>query len=240
MRRLAHPGAAISNKSEATPHLPHGRRVQRALRCRARGRHRSRLPGTSASSTALLVGPDTRRTSTHRAWYALRCAARSLARASAGIAGALRLRDFRPADGGCLGHPKGDSNPRPCGPTSNDLSGRCNRGSRTLDTAVVSCLLSRLSYIAVVDMVASCAGTHSSSAAACQCGWNHNRWRETLTKTSVTISADVYFWALIRILRRRGKRTDLRLPFSMPSASASSSARPGAGTPSVRPGSCGC
>jgi len=37
----------------------------------------------------------------------------------------------------------------------------------------------------LMDMVASCAGTHSSSAAACQCGSNHNRWRQTLTKTSV-------------------------------------------------------
>jgi hypothetical protein len=32
---------------------------------------------------------------------------------------------------------------------------------------------------------ASCAGTRSSRAAACRCGSNHNRWRQTLTKTSV-------------------------------------------------------
>jgi hypothetical protein len=55
----------------------------------------------------------------------------------------------------------------------------------------VSCLLYRLSYIAVADKVASCAGTHSSNAAACQCGSNHNRWRQTLTETSVTMSAHV-------------------------------------------------
>ena len=53
----------------------------------------------------------------------------------------------------------------------------------------MSCLLYRLSYIAVADKVAFDAGTHSSSAAACQCGSNHSRWRQTLTKTSVTMSA---------------------------------------------------
>jgi hypothetical protein len=43
----------------------------------------------------------------------------------------------------------------------------------------------------VADMVAFCAGTRSSSAAARQCGYNHNRWRKTLTKTSVMMDAHV-------------------------------------------------
>jgi len=37
----------------------------------------------------------------------------------------------------------------------------------------------------VADKVAFDAVHPSSSAAACQCGSNHNRWRQTLTKTSV-------------------------------------------------------
>src|SRR5262245_20129083 len=44
------------NRSEATPRLPHGDRVLRVRRRRERGRHRSRLPGANASSTAL--APD--------------------------------------------------------------------------------------------------------------------------------------------------------------------------------------
>lgn len=65
--------AQSSNKSEATPRLPHGYRVHRVLRRRAHDCHRSRLPGTNASSAALLAGPGARGTSTHKAWYALRC-----------------------------------------------------------------------------------------------------------------------------------------------------------------------
>jgi hypothetical protein len=42
---------------------------------------------------------------------------------------------------------QGESNPG-LAACHNDVSGRCNRGSRTLDTAVLSCLLYPLSYIA--------------------------------------------------------------------------------------------
>jgi hypothetical protein len=101
-----------------------------------------------------------RRASTHR--RGMRCDVLSLTRVNViRIAGALRLRDFRPAVVMQTGINSGDSNPKPFRPAGNDLTGRCNRGSRTLDRAVVSCLLSRLSYIAVADMVTSDAGTRA-------------------------------------------------------------------------------
>jgi hypothetical protein len=75
----------------------------------------------------------------------------------------------------------------------------------------MSCLLYPLSYIALVGMVAFCAGTRSSSAAARQCGYNHNRWRKTLTKTSVMMGAHDGHGRSSNSVRR-GRRTDLRLP----------------------------
>lgn len=50
------------------------------------------------------------------------------------------MRDFRPAVGMQLAS-TGGVEPRALRPSGNDLSGRCNRGSRTLDTAVMNCLL---------------------------------------------------------------------------------------------------
>ena len=106
----------------------------------------------------LRAGPGARRTSTHR--RGTRCDVLPLTRVSnIRIAGALRLRDFRPAVAMQTGINRGSRTPSREALPSNDLSGRCNRGSRTLDTAVMSCLLFPLSYIAVVDMVTSDAGT---------------------------------------------------------------------------------
>lgn len=76
----------------------------------------------------------------------------------------------------------------------------------------MSCLLYPLSYIAVADMVAFCAGTHSSRAAARQCGYNHNRWRKTLTRTSVMMDAHEVMGVHQNYLGRSGRRTDFRLP----------------------------
>jgi len=77
------------NKSEATPRLPHGDRVLRVRRRRECSRHRSRLPGANASSTAF--APD-RAHVEHRRTGVVRAAM-----CKSTIAGALRLRDFRPA-----------------------------------------------------------------------------------------------------------------------------------------------
>jgi hypothetical protein len=53
----------------------------------------------------------------------------------------------------------------------------------------------------VADMVAFCAGTHSSSAAARQCGSNHNRWRKTLYQDLGDDERTCRLpWALIKIL----------------------------------------
>src|SRR6185436_18329753 len=89
-------GGNSLNKSEATPRLPHGDRVLRVRRRRECSRHRSRLPGADASSTAF--APDRahvehRRTGVVRAamLWPLTCVSVIT------IAGALRLRDFRPA-----------------------------------------------------------------------------------------------------------------------------------------------
>jgi len=66
---------------------------------------------------------------------------------------------------------------------------------------------------------------------------NHSRWRQTLAKTSVTTN--------VRHARRNsfgcGRRTHFPRPTStLTRAFASSSGRPGAGTPSDPRGSCGC
>lgn len=100
-------------------------------------------------------------------------------------------------------------------PTGNDVSGRRNRGSRTLDTADLGCLLYLLSYIAGGGEGSRSCGTHSSRAAARQCGSEP----QPLTRNAgLDLGTDerrrVASWALIRILgKKQGKRTDFRLLF---------------------------
>ena len=127
-------GGNSLNKSEATPHLPHGDRVLRVRRRRECSRHRSCLPGANSSST--VFAPD-RAQVEHRRTGVVRAAM-----CKSTIAGALRLRDFRPAVVMQTGINRGSRTPSREALPSNDLSGRCNRGSRTLGLAVVSCLLS--------------------------------------------------------------------------------------------------
>src|SRR6185369_3481262 len=140
-------GGNSLNKSEATPRLPHGDRVLRVRRRRECSRHRSRPPWRERFFDRLRAGPGARRASTHR--RGTRC---DVNRRGASVAG-LASR------GEVLLAPQGDLNPEPCGPNHDDLSGRCNEGSRTLHRAVVSCLLYPLSYIAVAVVVTSDAGT---------------------------------------------------------------------------------
>ena len=103
-------------------------------------------------------------------------------------AGALRLRGLRLAVRMQLAS-TGGLEPRALRPCQNDISCRCNRGNRTLDTAVMSCLLYPTELHCSGGHGCVSRGTHSSIAAACQCGWNHSRGHEALTRTSVTMSA---------------------------------------------------
>jgi hypothetical protein len=139
------------NRSEVTPHLSSGHRVQRARRRHCNERQHPRRPWMDASIVGN-AGPGTRRASTFMARYVLQFIAITHV-ISTRAAGAPRMRDFRLAVVMQLAS-TGGVEPRPFGLTSNDLTGRCNRGSRTLDTAVMSCLLCPLSYIAVVVKVA--------------------------------------------------------------------------------------
>ena len=139
MPPLAHPASAIPEKVRSHP-APTARGSRSSCPSPAGMQSSSpRLPGTDASSTAFapdLAHVEHRRTGVVRA--AMCC--RSLGVSFIRIAGALRLQDFRPAVVMQTGINRGSRTPSREA-TSNDLSGRCNRGSRTLDTAVMSCLL---------------------------------------------------------------------------------------------------
>ena len=155
MPPLAHPAAA-QKKSEAAPRLPHGDRVLRVRRQRDCSLSRVGFARATLPTVAPLLGSSSCLHGTHasrlpsrrtgrtsnidaQAWYALRCvAAHSRERHQDRWGASVARLSSRECDADW--HRRGSRTPA-FRPTSNDLSGRCNRGSRTLDTAVMSCLL---------------------------------------------------------------------------------------------------
>lgn len=114
-----------------------------------------------------------------QAWYALRC--HRAHRWGASVAGL----SSRGADADW--HLQWGIEPQAFRPTSNDLSGRCNRGNRTLDPAVMAACSTQLSYIAVGLWLRFARYTRAAALPRASVVENHSRWRQTLTKTSVTM-----------------------------------------------------
>lgn len=194
--------AANMNKSEATPRLSRGRRGRGAFRRYETVVPRSPLPGANVSSIVLITEPG--RVEHRRAELDTRCAIHR-----------IHLRAWRSRALGRFGARLSSRGGDACGikqgsRTPSLAAYRCNRGSRTLDLANrFAC--SPLSYIAVGGEGSRSCGTHSSRAAARQCGSEP----QPLTRNAcldLGTAARSCERASSRILDRRGRRIHFRLP----------------------------
>jgi hypothetical protein len=132
-------GCKSLNKSEAAPRLSSGHRVRRIRRQHCNERHHSRRSWMNDFDRWRCL--DREHADHRRSWLDTRCRFVAITYAiAARAAGAPRMRGSRLAVVMQLAS-AGGVEPRPFGFPSNDLTGRRNRGSRTLDTAVMSCLL---------------------------------------------------------------------------------------------------